>query len=148
MLMCLLISNFLHFVPKPLVLVSLSYTQGLQQSDLHAGSWPKFFLLPPIQQILKASSGPFYTLLHKSDHNFSHYYSLWYVTDLTLSELTQALTFCTSWNITHMPLQRHPLHLLMDWSLLQFKSLKRIWDLLFFIENSPQPLTVWRGWCF
>lgn len=76
MLMCLLIFNLLNFVPKPLVLVSLSYAQGLQQSDLCVGSWPKFFLPPHIQQILKASSGPFYVLLHRSDHNFSRYYSL------------------------------------------------------------------------
>lgn len=76
MLMCLLISNLLNFVPKPLILVSLLYTQGLQLSDLCAGSWTKFSLLPPIQQILNAFSGPFCALLHKSDHNFSHYYSL------------------------------------------------------------------------
>lgn len=149
MLICLLISNLLNFVPKPLVLVSLSHTQGSQQSYLCAGSEPKFFLPPSIQQIQKASSGSFYAPLHKSDQNFSHYYSLsnmlliWYYLNWT-----QGLTFCTSWNITQASTEA--ILSIFSWSdhCCRFKSEKRIWDPLLFTENSPQPLIVWRGWCF
>lgn len=149
MLICLLISNLLNFVPKPLVLVSLSHTQGLQQSDLCAGSGPKFFLPPPIQQILKASSGPFYAPLHKSDQNFSHYYSLsnmlliWHYLNWTSgSDILYFLEHYTSLYRGHLSIFSRTDHCC------RFKSEKRIWDPLFFIENSPQPLIIWRGRCF
>lgn len=144
MLMCLLIFNLLNFVFKPLVLVSLSYTQGLQQSDLRAGSWPKFFLPLYIQQILKASSGPFCALLHKSDHNFSHYYSL---SNMLLiwhprSDILYFLEYYTQASI-------EAILSIFSWTdhCCRFKSEKRMWDLLVLVENSPQALIIWRGWC-
>lgn len=140
MLMCLLISNLLNSLPKPLILVSLSYTQGLQESDLCAGSWTKFFLLPPIQQILKAFSEPFCALLHKSDHNFSHYYNL---SDILLIWHYLNCTHSVFPGILHTSL--HILSI-FSWAdhYCRFKFEKRIWDPLFYTDNSPQSLIAQR----